>query len=64
MSGIVAVHPTTLWDMESSVEGMAGFGGRLSVIVGDEQTRFDSQNVFALQYEMKTLGVDYEVFCQ
>lgn len=60
MSGIVAIHPTTLWDMTTHSE-QSGFGGRLLVIVGDEQTRFSSENVFALQHEMKSIGVRYEV---
>ena len=58
ISGVVAVHPTTL---QPAASMNASFDNRVLVLLGDLQTNIASADVFEFEDELRTLVRDWEV---
>lgn len=58
VSGVVAIHPTTL-DPAAPTSG--SFGGRVLVLLGDLQANISSTDVFEFEDELRSLVADWEV---
>lgn len=58
ISGVVAVHPTTL---QPAAPRNASFDSRILVLLGDLQTNIASSDVFEFEDELRTLVRDWEV---